>query len=261
MPPVIGRVYGAGAEIVDPDSRGREVIEVCVDLGCGCVEGDVDCLIVKDILRDDRAGDGRSAEDIDTGWTGGRGVPCVCSVAGDAIADNDVVVEIDRRRRRWRRAGVVHGDAGQTVIVDIVVDDYVAGSSCAGERREDSDACAGAGKLKAIMHRVIVSDGVVCYSKGDLCGRYHGCSGAVRSHGDAAVPRIVMDVVALDEVVVAGSGFVADEEASRVMVGLIPNHKGMIDPNEVNALAAVVALVSFKGGNAGARGVGDIQQL
>ena len=46
---------------------------------------------------------------------------------------------------------VVHGDAGQTVVIEIVVDDDVAGVCGSGEGREDTDAGAGSGKLGAVV--------------------------------------------------------------------------------------------------------------
>src|ERR1700758_4763452 len=52
-PPVLRGVDRAGAEIVDADSMGVEVVQVHAELTNGRVEGNIDRFILEDILRDD----------------------------------------------------------------------------------------------------------------------------------------------------------------------------------------------------------------
>lgn len=68
-----------------------------------------------------------------------------------------------------------------------------------------------------------------------------------------------MDLVAGDEVVLAGAGFVADEEAAGVVVALVVANGGVVGAHQVDAFAAVVALVGLKGGDAGAGAAGDVE--
>src|SRR6201987_2925349 len=104
-----------------------------------------------------------------------------------------------------------------------------------------------------------MGDRVQHHAEGDLRSRYHGGGGPVGGHGDAAIVGIVMDRIAADEVVAAGSGFIGDENASRVMLGFVAHDRRVIYPHEMNALAAVFAFVGFKSGNAGTRRGGNIE--
>ena len=67
IPPVIRRVHRASPDVVDADAGGFEVVEVQIDLTPRGIEGNIDRLIVKDILRDDGSGDRRHAKEIDSG--------------------------------------------------------------------------------------------------------------------------------------------------------------------------------------------------
>lgn len=96
MPPVRGRIDSAFAEVVDSDRRSREIIEVGIDLSGGRIEGNVHRLIVEDILRYDRSGDRRLAEEVDSGWTRGRSISEISRIVGEVVAHNDVVIEVDR---------------------------------------------------------------------------------------------------------------------------------------------------------------------
>ena len=106
-----------------------------------------------------------------------------------------------------------------------------------------------------------MADGVVPDAVGEGGGGNDAGGGPVGGQGDAAVKRVVVDLVAGDEVVLAGAGFIADENAAGVVVALVVANGGVIGAHEVDALAAVVALVGFKGGDVGAGAGGDVERL
>ena len=106
---------------------------------------------------------------------------------------------------------VVHRNARQSVVVQIVIEHYVLCGRGAGEGSEDANSGTCAGNLEAVAFDVIVSDGDPGYTKRDGCGRYHGGGWAMRGDGDSTVERIVVDRIAADEIVVIRAGFISDE--------------------------------------------------
>ena len=69
----------------------------------------------------------------------------------------------------------------------------------------------------------------------------------MRSERDAAIVGVVLDGVPGDEVVVVGSGIVADQDAACVLIDQIIGHRGVCDATQVNAFTAVKTLTGHEG--------------
>ena len=83
----------------------------CTSTWGGHVDYDLESLLLDRVLRDDGARDGRNAEDVNAGRAGSRRVAIIRAVAGDLIADDDVVVQKLARRmavERHARLAIVH---------------------------------------------------------------------------------------------------------------------------------------------------------
>jgi len=108
----------------------------------------------------------------------------------------------------------VHGDAGESVVIEIVTGDDVGGVDGSWERRKDTDACSCTRKEQSIVIGLVAGDEIVHDSEGQLRGGDERGRWRMAGHGDSACVAVVMDDVALDDVAVADAGFVGDEDAS-----------------------------------------------
>lgn len=151
IPPVLRRIHRAGAEIVNANPVDLEIIQVDIELARGRLERDSNRFILNVILRDHRPSDGRHAVDVDAGRTGGSRICRISCVAGDMVADDHIVIQIDRRGRRRSRCMIVHRDSRQAVVTNVVVIHHIAPGRGTGERSEDANARAGTWNLKAIV--------------------------------------------------------------------------------------------------------------
>jgi hypothetical protein len=59
-----------------------------------CVDDDIDRLVLDHVIRYDSAGDWRDAENVDACRTRGYGIFGIRAIAGDVVADDDVIVNI-----------------------------------------------------------------------------------------------------------------------------------------------------------------------
>lgn len=207
-PPIFGGTDGADAgairvDICEACLSAEQTIEMRFHVPGG-LHDDVIIVIRDYILHDQRSGHRRRAEDVDASGAGRERVIGVCAIARNTIRDELVVVEI------VERVVTVEGDARQTFIYESVFGDDIPRDHAAGTSGENSDACSGAGFLKAVVRDKIIGDRVV-NDPGDECGR------RVRSERDAAVEGIVADRVAADEIVVRRAGIVAYQNAAGVM--------------------------------------------
>ncbi len=85
----------------------------------GSVDDDICIFIVDGVATDDGASDGRAAEaavEIDAGGARGGGVAEISAIAGDAVADDDVVVEVIGRQMEVGADVRVEGNAGETIV-------------------------------------------------------------------------------------------------------------------------------------------------
>lgn len=144
---------------------------------------------------------------------------------------------------------VMYGNAGDTVVAKLVFDHYISCCGSPRSRRKDTNACAGARDLGTVVPGTVARDCVLNYAEGHRRGRDDDGCGCVRRHRDAAVEGIIVNIVSLDQVVLARACFVADQDATGVKVDLIPKNRGMIHGYEVYSFTAVIAFVSFESRN------------
>src|ERR1700728_3318718 len=78
-------------------------------------------------------------------------------------------------------------------------------------------------------------------------------------HGDSAGVGVIVDVVALDEIVADGAGFVRDENAAGVVVDFIAEDRGVVGGDEVNAFAAIHLLAGLPESDTGTHGGGGLE--
>lgn len=95
----------------------------------------------------------RQAVDVDTCASGCRGVRRIRGIAGDGIANDNIVVQVDARCT-GRRGMVVHRDTRQSVIPQNVSDHFIAKGLIARTRREDSHTRASAGAPNPLFSEV-----------------------------------------------------------------------------------------------------------
>ena len=184
-----------------------------------------------------------------------RCVAAVSSVAGEMIADDYVVVEIDPRRWRRSKAVVVHRDARVPIANKSVVDHDVAGVRGPGPGSKNSHSRARS--ADPIARRGIVGNRVVGYAKRDCRSRSDRDGRRMRGHGDAAVVHIVLDDIAADEIAAIDAGLIGDENSAGVVLYGVSNYRGVLVRHQVDALAAVISFAGFKGRQAGAGAAGE----
>lgn len=85
---------------------------------------------------------------------GGRRVLGIGAVTGNAVTDDEVVVEILARRM------AMHGNARQAIVLQYIVNYHVAVGLCAGCGIENANSRTGSRDLKPIARRVVIGDGV-----------------------------------------------------------------------------------------------------
>lgn len=215
-PVVFGCIDAAGAEIGNADVATEEIVEVEIDV-CGGVDGDIHVFIADGISADDCARDGcaaHAAVEVNSGSAGRCRVSKVDGITRDAVADDDVVVEIIGRQMEVGSNVGVKGNAGETIVQQLIIENGIsrdeAYSSAVGE---DAYTCASTGETNAIVNGLIpcdqiVNDAVMWSGRSD--GRL------VRGEDDTAGRRVVVNLVVDDEIVVRLTSVVADEDAAGV---------------------------------------------
>src|ERR1700759_790887 len=111
----------------------------------GCLSDYIFGLVLDDVMRNHRSGDGGDAEDIYPGWTRRRRVIGIRTVPGNTVTDDDVVVEI------LARCMAMHGHARQAIACYSIVDYQVAVGLCARDGIENTDARTGSCNGKPII--------------------------------------------------------------------------------------------------------------
>ena len=128
-----------------------------IDLGRG-IYNNVEGLLLDDILKDHCSFYGRHAEDIDTCRPGSCCIPRLGVIAGDIVADDEVVVE----DLVWSVA--VHRDARLAIPDKSIVDNGIAIGLSTRNRGEHP--CSRPSAVQPITNRVVVRNGVVIDAQG-----------------------------------------------------------------------------------------------
>src|SRR3954447_22824649 len=88
-PPIVRGVHKSCSEVGHSDGGSIEVVAVGY-YGCRCLYGDIDSLILNDVVEDLGSGNSPRAGNIDPGGSRCRRIVGIGAVAGDVIADDPV---------------------------------------------------------------------------------------------------------------------------------------------------------------------------
>src|ERR1035437_1279793 len=177
-----------------------------------CVDRNVNILVCNDIAGDDGSvdwGAAASAVDIDAYMSWRCGVAAICKVAGDVVVGDHVPVHVVGGESEIRSYMGMQCDTADSIANEPVVGDHVLrGAALADPITEDANSSAS--YLHAIVLDVVAINRNV---KDPIMPRPDCTHWRMRSKHNAALSRIVSDIVLSDENIVARCCLIADENS------------------------------------------------
>lgn len=256
-PPIIfGRVDAArarctveGANVGHANIAAEQVVEMGTNRS-GSVDGNVHLFVLNQVLRNDGALDRRTATaaiDVDSGGAGRGRVERVGAVPGDEVANDHIPIHVIRRGAKSGTHMRVQSDTRNTIVGQLVPNDQVTrgapGAFAIGKKADSRSS-----DLHPVRVGDVVGDSIV---ENSIVGSVIGRSGTHRRMGgkdDAALERVVRDGVVDDDVVVACSRFVADQDAIGTAGHSVAGHHNVHRSYKVKRTAAVTAFIGLIGG-------------
>ena len=132
----------------------------------------------------------------------------------------------------------------QFVIADPVIG-YAAGAHPIGKKSDAGAANGHAVALRSVIRHGVLEHSIVCVETRRLV--VVGSAWMRRQH-DSALKRIVDERISRNHIVLARSGFVADQETVGVSRNIIPRNGAVGDSDQMNRTAAVAGFVRFING-------------